>query len=520
MRNFIGSGKFVMLLFLNFSIIIGAFTGCQKNGSATSGSTQQDAVHTITIAKSYPGRIPSGVAEVEAEINKLIEPKINTKIKILAIDGGSYAQQVSLMLSSGEKLDLVFGMPTGTINFTVMHAQRQLTDITDLIPQYAPELVKTVNEVIPNFLEGTRVGGRIYSISCFYNKVSSDYFLARADYLDKYNLDIYGVKGLDDVTKILDVFKRNEPNMTVMVSNGASGTVLSVEGGAFYDDFNKPVGFDNLGDLVNRLAVVFMDNPGKVVNVYKTDNYRKQVERVHGWWEKGYVYKDAIINTELQEALVKSNIGMAWTTGSEIGVEAAKYNLTGHKVRAVKADPGLISTGAMTKFFWAVPVSSKESISAVKFLNLLYTDAALCDLGAWGIEGRDYVVKPDGTVDYPSGVTASTVPYHGLDFMWGNQFITKVWSGNPIDLREQAKKENQNALVSSLLGFSINTASIQNEVAALSNVISQYRPGLECGMVDPATGLPEFIRALEAAGSEKFVSEIQKQLDAWQAAKK
>jgi putative aldouronate transport system substrate-binding protein len=193
---------------------------------------------------------------------------------------------------------------------------------------------------------------------------------------------------------------------------------------------------------------------------------------------------------------------------------------TGYRIRAVKLDPGVITTSAMTKIFWGVSANSKEPEAAVRFLNLMYTNADIQNLLSWGIEDRDYEAKPDGTIGYPAGVTPSNVPYRSFDFNWGNQFIAKVWNGNPPDLREQARKVNMNAANSPLLGFSFDTSPIQNEIATLSNIISQYRPGLESGMADPAAKLPEFINALDSGGAEKFIAEVQRQLNAWKAGKK
>jgi putative aldouronate transport system substrate-binding protein len=509
--------KLAAVIVLVGSIAGNAFPGGRGQNSGMQGG--KEAVHSITLVTAQTP-VPTGLPEVEAAINRIIEPLINTRVKIMALDFGVYSQQVSLMMASGEKMDLVQGLPIGTANFTVMHAQHQLMDITDMLDQYAPGLARTVREIIPGFLEGTRVNGRLYSVSGLYNKVLSDYFLGRADILEKHNIDIYSIRSLDDITRALDTLTKNEPSMAAIVTNQGDASVLQVEGGAFYDDFANPVRFDTLGDFVNRLAVVFLDNPDKVVNIYRTVNYRKQLERIHDWYKKGYVYKDALINTESQETLIKNNVGITWTTGSELGVEIAKLAQTGHRIKAVKADTGMITTGAMTKFFWAVPAHSKEPEAALRFLNLMYTNSDICNLLTWGIEGRDYVTKPDGTIDFPPGVTVTNVPYHTMDFVWGNQYLAKVWSGNPPDLREQAKRENQSALNSPLLGFSIDTAPIQNEIATISNIILQYRPGLESGMVDPATGLPEFIQALDAGGAEKMIVEIQKQLDAWKAAKR
>ncbi|GHU86643.1 ABC transporter substrate-binding protein [Spirochaetia bacterium] len=509
--------KWAVVFTVLFTVVtVNAFSGGQ--GESSKAQDKNNSVREITVASIADPAV--GLPEVEAAINKITVPRINTRVKFLPIESGAYSQQISLMMASGEKIDLVRGTSFGTVSFSVMHAQHQLMDITDLLPKYAPDLIRTVTEIIPDFLEGTRVNGRIHSVSGFFNKVNSDYFLGRADILDKHNIDIYGVKGLDDVGNILGVLKRNEPNQVPIVTYQRDASALILEGGSFYDDFSNPVHFDTLGDSANRLAVVFLSNPENVVNLYKTDNYRKMLERVHDWYKKGYVYKDALINTEIQEILVRNNIGITWTASSEIGVEVAKEERTGYKIRAVKAAPGMITTTTMTRIFWGVPVHSKEPEAALKFLNLMYTDPDINNLLAWGIEGRDYEVKSDGTVGFPAGITSSNAPYHSMDFRWGNQFITKVWTGNPPDLREQARKENQNASSSPLLGFSFDTAPIQNEIAMLSNIISQYRPGLESGTIDPAQGLPAFIKALDGGGAEKVIAEIQKQLNAWKSTKK
>jgi putative aldouronate transport system substrate-binding protein len=510
-----------MKVFYLSALILVVLTGTAYSAGKQDQGSGDGKVHELTLVQSIAGSA-KGIKEVEDAVNKIIEPLINTRIKYIALPSGNFASQVSLMMASNEKMDLVHTTPAGAASFMVMSAQNQLMDITDLVPKYAPNLVKTVQDIIPGFLEGTKINGRLYGISGFYNKVSSDYFLARADILDKYKIDIYGLKNLDDVGKVLGTFVKNEPNIAGIATNTAdSGSnVLQFQGGAYYEDFSKPVVFDNLGDFGNRLAVVLLDNPDKVINMYKTDNYKKFIERTRDWYLNGYVYKDALISNERPEILVKNNAAISWMVGAEIGVETSKEELTGYKVRGVQLNPGIINTGTMTKFTWAVPSYSKEAEYAVKFLNLMYTNPEICNLLSWGIEGRDYVGKADGTIGYPSGVIASSVPYHSSDIHWGNQFITKVWEGNPADLRKQAETVNKNSVTSPLLGFSIDSKPIQTEIVMIANVIAQYRPGLESGQIDPKVGLPEFIKELDAAGAEKVIREVQKQLNAWKVARK
>jgi putative aldouronate transport system substrate-binding protein len=69
------------------------------------------------------------------------------------------------------------------------------------------------------------------------------------------------------------------------------------------------------------------------------------------------------------------------------------------------------------------------------------------------------------------------------------------------------------------LGFAFDPTPIQNEISAITNIITQYRPTLESGTVDPSSELPKFLKAMDDAGAEKVIIEIQRQLDAWKAAK-
>ena len=46
-------------------------------------------------------------------------------------------------------------------------------------------------------------------------------------------------------------------------------------------------------------------------------------------------------------------------------------------------------------------------------------------------------------------------------------------------------------------------------------MLDEYRCGLEWGVLDPDTALPEFRAKLKAAGIDKVVEEKQRQLDAW-----
>ncbi|MBE6931488.1 MAG: DUF3502 domain-containing protein, partial [Ruminococcaceae bacterium] len=78
---------------------------------------------------------------------------------------------------------------------------------------------------------------------------------------------------------------------------------------------------------------------------------------------------------------------------------------------------------------------------------------------------------------------------------------------------------NTNSQTSANMGFSPDTAPIENEIAALAAVIAEYDDTLTTGMLpDIAPVLQQFNDKLNANGAEKVVSEMQTQLDAWKSA--
>jgi putative aldouronate transport system substrate-binding protein len=492
-------------------------SSCQKKEASTASLSQEEMVRDITVFCFNMGPVQPGLKEVEDAVNEISVPTIKVRVRLMISEVGSYPDQLSMMMASQEKIDLTQAIALGSARFNNVVAQNQFMDIGDLLENHAPELLKAVNGVIPNYIEATRVNGKIYGVAGFFSKVTNNYYFIRNDILEKHKLSLDSIKNLDDLESFLEKLKTSEPNMAPLAAGSSDADILFLANGGFYN-VGDLITYDNVGDT-SLLGAVFFTDPRKVVNLYKTPEYRKKLERARKWYQAGLVYKDAAINTEMAEELVKANKVISWITPSELGAESAKSAISGYPIKALKLQPGLITTTGMRRFVWGVPSFSKEAEAAIKFLNLMYTDARVTDLLNWGIEGRDYVQRSDGTIGYPAGITAQTVPYHSSDFIWGNQFITKIWEGNPSNLSEMRVKENREALPSVLMGFSYDPTPIQNELSSITNVIAQYRPSLTSGTADPAIDLPRFLKALDDAGAEKVVAEIQKQLDAWWAAK-
>ena len=113
------------------SICVTAFAGCGNNNNGSSAASasknESSAVSTSSTASAATGEtdfstqdpytvkllIPGDAKtedckEVSEAASKILQEKYNTTLDITRVGFGSYPDQVNLMLSSGEKLDVLY----------------------------------------------------------------------------------------------------------------------------------------------------------------------------------------------------------------------------------------------------------------------------------------------------------------------------------------------------------------------------------------------------------------------------
>lgn len=138
----------------------------------------------ITMVYMPLGSIPSGLQEVEDAINEITENEINVHVDIQMIESGNYDQQISLMMSSSEKVDLMLTLPIGSSSYNNMANQKQFMDISGLLEEYGQDVLSTVGSLI----ESTTVDGSIYAVPTYRTLVTSAYIVMRTDVLEDLGL--------------------------------------------------------------------------------------------------------------------------------------------------------------------------------------------------------------------------------------------------------------------------------------------------------------------------------------------
>ncbi|MHA7965998.1 ABC transporter substrate-binding protein [Paenibacillus sp. CAU 1782] len=478
--------------------------GTTNSADGDGGKTTDLKPYEMTVAFLSIGQIKD-LPEVQAEVNKITQAKINATVKFLPIDIGAWQQQMNLMLAGNEPLDILV-TSTG-LNFGTQAAKGQLVEMDKLLEEYGGDILKVVGGDV---IKAGSSAGKIYAVPSVRDWAADYGLVMRKDIVDKYQIDVDAIKSLDDMTAVFQTIKDNEPGMAAVLPEGPSFSVIQSIVGSVID----PLGDEN-GVLVG------FDGELKVVNWYETPEYADLVKQARDWYNAGFIPKDISTNQTTSEQLIKANKAFAFMAHMKPGYESKESLLAGTPLVAARISPAISTTSSIANIMFGIARNSEDPERAMMFLNLLYSDADLVNLIDYGIKGKHYEVKEDNIIGFPAGIDSSNATYnptHG--WMWGNQLLSYIWEGDSADLWTKLDEFNNSAVKSKALGFSFTADPVKTEVAAVQNVKDQFKIGLENGTLDPDNYLPEFIAKLKSAGMDKIVAEKQKQLDEWAAANK
>ncbi|WP_248930061.1 ABC transporter substrate-binding protein [Paenibacillus hamazuiensis] len=436
------------------------------------------------------------VGLVQDEISKITKEKINATVKLVPISISAWNQQVNLMLAANENLDLIVTMASR--NYGSQVAKGQLVPLDDLLNKYGQGIKDAVG---PELLAATKVGGKIYGIPSMRDLATDFGISMRKDLVDKYKIDLSKVKTWEDLEPIFKTIKDNEPGIVPLVQQNNSQTpALKI--------YNAQ--FDLLGDSMGVLADSGSDL--KVQNLFETKQYADSLALVRKWYQAGYILKDIANSQETGQNLVKAGKAFSYLTNLKPGYEQQDAAQTGKEMAVIRLTKPYMNSYNVTSFMMSIAKNSGNPDKAMQFMNLLYTDKNIANLISNGIEGKHYVKKSDNIIAPVPGVTESGYLFNQWEV--GNNYLTYIWEGTDPKIWDQMKAFKDSAVKSKALGFTADLEPIKTEVAAVTNVLNQYKVGLETGTLDPSL-LPEFNAKLKAAGLDKIIAEKQKQLDAW-----
>ncbi|NWL86305.1 ABC transporter substrate-binding protein [Paenibacillus sp. 79R4] len=499
-RSFLKIISLLLVCMVVLSACGGPSNRSNSSNGGNEGADKSAKLEELTVVLPVAGTISKDLQMVEDAINTIAMEKIHAKVKFLHISFGDWEQQTNLMYAGNEKMDLIW---ISGSNYTNLVAKGQLQAMDDLFADHGQGITAAIDQ---SYLGATKIGGKTYAVPTVRDFASSTGVNMNKALVDKYRIDVNGIKSLDDLEQVLRTVKEGEgPEMYPLVP-GANGRT-------FLDDLNN---FDALSDSIGVLPNY--DNGLKVVNYYESQKYADFLNKIRGWFMDGLIPKDVATSQTSRVDLIKANKAFAYSAKLNPVSKVTETALVGQEMEPAEIYPAVATTSSVTGSMWAIPVNSTIPDKAMDFLNLMYSDKDVVNLYDWGIEGTHYV-KVDGmdnVIAYPEGVDKADLGYSmPMGWMFGNQFLSYVQQGNDPEVWTKMKAFNDGAGRSKALGFLFDATPVKTEYAAVTNVITQYKIPLETGSVDPAKILPEFISKLKSAGIDKIIAEKQKQLDEW-----
>lgn len=470
--------------------------------SATN-TTDASKMYTIKMVYLVGGTEPKDLGLVQEEINKITMEKIGAKFEFVPISMSQLSQQYTLMISSGQQLDVALCWPS----FTSMQASGQLMPLDDLLNEYGTGIKDALGT---DYLKACSVDGKVYSVASVHDLAKDMSIIMRKDIVDKYNIDINSLNSLEDVDDVFATVKAGEPDMLMVNANQQYSIV---EGFQEWDN----LGGDNYGVLMNQ------GQDTTVVNLYETDFYKERLQLVRNWYLKGYINEDWATSTLSGSQLMQQGKLFAMLGASKPGLLQQSINQCGGiELVEKKLTKTFATTSTANGVTWGIPVTCKNPEIAMQFMNLMWTDPDVINLLDWGIEGVHYVKTDiDNVIDYPEGVDQTNSGYcDNIGWAFGNQTLSYVWAGNDPDLYEQLKEFNTDAEKSLAMGFVPDYSNLKTQMTAIANAYSQYGLALGNGSLDIDENYSKFIDALKLAGIDDVIKEKQEQLDAYLEANK
>ena len=500
--------KRILAAMLTLSMVV-SMTACgnsEAGGSKDSAKNNGNGDEPYTVTMVLNGSTQPDEERIEQKINEILEPELNANLDIVVLPWASASQQLQLMLSGDEKIDVFYTQATNAVQY--MNAG-QIIDMSELIDKYGTNIKQIYGEDIAKI---NQIEGFVYGVPNQIERGSIPAVFMRKDLVEKYNIDTSQIKEPKDLESVFETVKAGEPDMTMLYSINDGDTPVT-----------RLFRGDNLSD--NNYLGVLMDqtNSTKLENFFATDWFKDTTTMLHNWYQKGYISQDAGTNTENWRTVCKAgnlfSLFFAYHPGTPVEFESS----TGYDFEIVPFyNEPIINSSSYNGVTFSIAQNSENPEKTMEVLDYIYGSSEIMNLLNWGEQDKDYVIEDadNGIINFPEGITSDNAGYN-LNLGWElpNQFIAYKWTGSDPQLWEKMEEFNSSAKSSKAVGFLFDSSNCSSEIAALSNIVKQYSGALYSGSGDPDELIPELLEALDDAGINEVIQAKQEQLDAFLAAK-
>lgn len=493
----------ILALVMALAMSATAFTGCSGNegsGSETSGGGDDNNSGEVTKLSWYGigDTTTAGFNDSLVEVNKYLKEKLNVELDWIITGWNDYETKFNTMVNGGDYFDIMFA---SNVYYSRFVSKGAFMDITEKVKTAAPDLYEFVPE---NLWEGVSINGKVYGVPTYKDSSLTQFWYFDHDKVEKYNIDVKSVKTMDDLDPIFYQVKEGEEAET----GETFYPVYLTQGNPWNGFFND---FDDLCSGVGAIGVRIDDENRKVVNVLDDEEVLHNLDLLHKWFNDGIINQDANVSNESYKQCFFGS-GQGWPSaviGWAAGQNLKQYDAT---------DPvdGPFYTSATTQgSINCLYANCKNPDAALKFLELVNTDNKLRDMLTYGKEGVDfeYQTSEDGRTVLHQITTDN---YKGpASYAIGSFFSLSLRDSEPATQWDEIKQQNEEAVDSVCMGFTLDTSNIETEITACASEWATYKADMLTGARDPKELVPELKERLKSAGIDTIIAEAQKQVDAY-----
>lgn len=475
--------------------------GTDSNETATSG----EEPYEVVIVQGGDAT-QEALDAVSKKLSEIATEKLgNTTVKVEYFSQGTYVDQLNMMLSSGEQVDLCLTAITNAQSVAFMKNANQVLPLDDLLKEYGQDIQKNVPE---EWLKAGKVGNEQYSIPGDRGKGSGVGFFMVKEIADALGVNMDEIKDLDDVEVVLKKVKEAYPDMYPMAPD---------VGG-----YNPaPIALDPMYGYIGCIPDIYKYKDGDpLVSYFESDEYKDWVTTMYDWSQQGLVMPDGANSTVTNKSLMAAGKVACAIRNTDPDPEGEWTDAVGKPVVVSELlNPTLYAGTNHAGWQCAIGSTSKDPKRAMQVMNLIASDTEFANTLCYGVEGLHYQIEDadKNTIEYMPGQDGTSMEYSSVWGRYPQGFDIYVPLGRPDNFWDIVKEFNDACVYSPAYGFSYDPSDVQNQTAACANVIAKYDAPLQCGMLDPKTELPKFIEELHAAGSADIIADKQKQFDEWKA---
>lgn len=462
----------------------------------------QEGLQPVTLRFLLPLDKPKDQdAVIRAVEEKLAADGLPFKLEFTYIPFEQYWNKVWLNAASGENFDLAL---TSYSNISNMVSKKVLAPLDQALSEYGQQLLANTPDYA---FRGVTINGSIYGIPRVMPIAEHQSFVQiRGDLRKKYGLP--EIRTVEDMDRYLETIARNEKDVVPYFYD--TGPFLLREYGdvAFLagNYFNAPVYIDPA------------DPELQVRITYEADFFRKILDKLHDWQEKGYIPygpSDTTGFPDPERAFYDGKIGATWSVVLKQAerIDSFKERTPSGELENVYLHPEkpkymfVAADNIMSVFS-----TSKHIKESVAFLNWLRSSQDNYDLFTYGVRDVNYKLVGNA-VSYDE--VAPERRYMPIQWAWNDIRFARFSKHLPEAYQQELRNWDKDAVASPTLGFVIDLGPIKSEMVQVNVVVSEFLSVLYEAGVNWETEMARFRAKLEDAGIEHVKSEIQRQFDAF-----